>query len=122
ADYLTRGLELAERWPQLGCWGGQLLPRYAVTPPAWIKNYLNYLAIYPLATDLWCNTAISYSMIPPTAGCFLRAPLWRRYLQLIDEEPRRLLLHRSEDMDLALTAMDLGLGVGRFRILQLTHI
>src|ERR1700712_2500015 len=48
-DYLEKGLQLAAAWPQLGCWGGQLLPRYAIPPPAWTKNYLNYLAVYPLA-------------------------------------------------------------------------
>lgn len=121
-DYLERGAEIAAEWPLLGCWGGQLLPRYTVPPPTWAKNYLNYLAVYPLATDLWCNSVKSYSMVPPTAGCFLRGPVWRRYLNLIDQDSRRLDLTRSEDMDLALTAIDLGLGVGRFRKLRLTHI
>ncbi len=121
-DYLERGAEIGAAWPQLGCWGGQLLPRYAVPPPAWTKNYLNYLAIYPLATDLWCNSVKSYSMVPPTAGCFLRGPVWRRYLELIEQDSRRLHLTRSEDMDLALTSTDLGLGVGRFRKLKLTHL
>lgn len=121
-DYLERGAEISAAWPQLGCWGGQLLPRYAVTPPAWTKNYLNYLAIYPLATDLWCNSIKSYSMVPPTAGCFLRGTVWRRYLKLIGQDSRRLDLKRSEDMDLALTAIDLGLGVGRFCKLRLAHV
>ncbi len=121
-DYLARGEEIAAAWPQLGCWGGQLLPRYAVPAPEWSKKYLNYLAIFPLATDLWCNSVASYSMVPPTAGCFLRGPVWRRYLHLIDLDSRRLDLTRSEDMDLALTAIDLGLGLGRFQKLRLTHI
>jgi glycosyltransferase involved in cell wall biosynthesis len=121
-DYLERSAEVSNAWPQLGCWGGQLLPRYAIEPPAWTKNYLNYLAVFPLETDLWCNSVHSYSMVPPTAGCFLRAPVWRRYLTLIEQDPRRLDLTRSEDMDLALTSIDLGLGVGRFRDLRLTHI
>jgi glycosyltransferase involved in cell wall biosynthesis len=122
ADYLERGAEIATHWPQLGCWGGQLLPRYALTPPDWIKNYLNYLAIWPLEADLWCNSVASYSMVPPTAGCFIRGPVWKRYLELIRKDPRRLALTRSEDMDLALTSIDLGLGIGRFRDLRLTHI
>jgi glycosyltransferase involved in cell wall biosynthesis len=121
-DYLERGIELVAAWPQLGCWGGQLLPRYGVTPPVWTQKYLNYLAVFPLATDLWCNSVESYSMVPPTAGCFIRTSVWQRYLELIKQDPRRLILTRSEDMDLALTAIDLGLGVGRFRALTLTHI
>jgi len=121
-DYLARGLALAESWPQLGCWGGQLLPRYAAPPPAWISRYLDYLAIHPLSGDLWCNAVKSYSMVPPTAGCFVRGAVWRKYLQLIEQEPRRLALMRAEDMDLALTSIDLELGIGRFRDLKLTHI
>jgi len=122
SDYLATGLTIASDWPKLGAWGGQLLPRYAATPPNWIKNYLNYLAINPLATDLWCNSVKSYDMVPPTAGCFLRAAVWEHYLELIKQDPRRLGLARAEDMDLVLTATDLGLGIGRFRDLQLTHI
>ncbi len=121
-DYLAAGLAIASDWPKLGAWGGQLLPRYAVNPPGWIKNYLGYLAIFPLSTDLWCNQVKSYDMVPPTAGCFLRAAVWERYLELIEQDPRRLGLARAEDMDLVLTAIDLGLGIGRFRDLQLTHI
>lgn len=121
-DYLATGLTIATDWPRIGAWGGQLLPRYAATPPKWIKNYLNYLAVTPLATDLWCNSVKSYDMVPPTAGCFLRTSVWKRYLELIEQDPRRLTLARAEDMDLVLTAIDLGLGIGRFRDLQLTHI
>ncbi len=128
-DYLARGLELATAWPQLGCWGGQLLPRYETAPPAWIKNYLNYLAVTPLVADQWTNCVKSYDAVPPTAGCFLRATVWQRYLELINQDPRRLTLGargdlqvRGEDTDLVLTAIDLGFGVGRFRDLQLTHL
>jgi hypothetical protein len=121
-DYLDRGAQIGVAWPQLGAWGGQLLPRFAVTPPDWVKNYFNYLAITPLSADVWCNCVKSYDMVPPTAGCFLRESVWRRYLELVAQDPRRLLLSRAEDMDLVLTSIDLGLGLGRFRDLQLTHI
>lgn len=129
ADYLESGLELGAAWPQIGCWGGQLLPRYEIAPPAWTKNYLKYLAVTPLATDRWTNTVFSYDSVPPTAGCFVRASIWLRYLDLLAHEPRRLNLGargnvqiRGEDTDLVLTALDLGLGLGRFCNLRLQHI
>jgi hypothetical protein len=83
----------------------------------------------PLSVDLWANCVKSYDVVPPTAGCFLRAPVSRRYLELVAQDPRRLTLGafvgvqiRGEDTDLVLTAIDLGLGVGRFQDLQLTHL
>lgn len=128
-DYLARGLALAQAWPQLGCWGGQLLPRYETAPPAWLDRYLRYLAILPLAHDQWTNVVATYDSVPPSAGCFIRAAIVDRYLGLIALEPRRLELGargavpvRGEDTDLVLTALDLKLGVGRFAELRLTHL
>lgn len=121
-DYLIRGLEVALAWPQLGAWGGQLLPRFESPPAPWMERYFNLLAVMPLATDRWTNHFSSYDAIPPTAGCFVRAVVWRRYLELVEQEPLHLTLSRGEDMDLALSAIDLGLGVGRMRDLRLEHL
>lgn len=128
-DYLQRGLELGEAWPQIGCWGGQLLPRYETPPAKWAQNYLKYLAITPLVSDRWSNTVYSYDGVPPTAGCFVRPSVWQHYLTLLSRDPRRLTLGargkvqlRGEDTDLVLTAIDLGLGIGRFAGLVLEHI
>lgn len=128
-NYLESGMELGALWPQLGCWGGQLLPRYEISPPAWIGNYLKYLAVTPLSTDRWTNTVYSYDSVPPTAGCFVRSCVWQRYLELLARDPRRLNLGarggmqvRGEDTDLVLTALDLGLGIGRFCGLRLQHL
>src|SRR5690606_3077948 len=116
---LAQGLALAAAWPQLGAWGGQLLPRYETPPPSWIGNYLKYLAVAPLDADQWTNHVTSYDPVPPTAGCFLRAPVWLRHLELLARDPRRFALGprggervSGEDTDLVLTAIDLGLGVG----------
>jgi glycosyltransferase involved in cell wall biosynthesis len=128
-DYFQQGLEIEREWPRLGAWGGQLIARYESAPPKWIRNYLNYLAITPLNSDRWTNVVTSYDVVPPSAGCFLRASVWQRYLNLVARDPRRLTLGacgdvqvRGEDTDLVLTAIDLGLGVGRFKNLQLEHL
>jgi glycosyltransferase involved in cell wall biosynthesis len=128
-SYLEEGLRLAAEWPRLGAWGGQLLPRYEAPPPDWIGRYLDYLAVAPLAADRWTNCVHSYAAVPPTAGCFVRAAVWQRYLLHVTADPRRLILGargdelvRGEDTDLVLTAVDLGLGLGRFRALRLEHL
>jgi len=121
-DYLVRGLEVSLAWPQLGAWGGQLLPRFECPPAPWMERYFNLLAVMPLAADRWTNHFSSYDAMPPTAGCFVRGAVWRRYLELVEQEPLHLTLSRGEDMDLALSAIDLGLGVGRLRVLRLEHL
>ena len=128
-DYLATGIALGESWPQLGAWGGQLLPEFETEPPRWIGPYLKYLAIMPLAADRWTNHVDSYDAVPPSAGCFLRAAVVARYLELLAHDPRRLVLGarggeqvRGEDTDLVLSALDLGLGLGRFRRLRLDHL
>jgi hypothetical protein len=128
-DYISRGLAMASASPRLGAWGGQLLARHETPPPAWIKRYENYLAIWSFSRETVTDHFVGYDAIPPTAGCFLRLAVAERYLELTVADPRRLLLGargdvqlRGEDTDLVLTAYDLGLAVGRFPELKLTHI
>jgi len=128
-DYLAEGLTIANGWPQLGCWGGQLLPRYEVPPPSWIDEYKKYLAIFPLKQPTWGNQRGSNDLLPPTAGTFIRRTVWLKFIELVQTNPLRLTLGPKgniriggEDMDLMLTAFDLGLGLGRFPCLTLEHI
>ena len=128
-DYLEQGLAIAILWPQLGAWGGQLVARYESAPPAWAQPYLKYLAITELGRDRWTNHVDNYDSVPPTAGCFLSAAVRRGYLELLERDPRHLALGPQgservggEDTDLMLTAIDLGLGLGRFQRLRLEHL
>lgn len=128
-NYISEGLRIGKAWPNIACWGGQLLPRYETEPPSWLNNYKKLLAIFPLNAPMWGNQLSSYDMVPPTAGCFLRRQIWERYLAMVEEMPLRLSLGakgaeqvRGEDTDLVLTALDLKQGVGRFPELILTHI
>jgi len=128
-DYIARGIAIAAASPRLGAWGGQLLARYETPPTAWIKRYEIYLAIWALASETRTDHFVSYDAIPPTAGCFLRLAVATRYLEITASDPRRLLLGargdvqlRGEDTDLVLTAYDLGMEVGRFPELKVTHI
>jgi glycosyltransferase involved in cell wall biosynthesis len=128
-DYLAEGLRIAEEWPRIGCWGGQLLARYEAVPPAWAGNYLKYLAVWPMEEPMWGNCLHSYDLVPPTAGCFMRAMVRAEFLKVVEKDPTHLDLGarggdllRGEDMDMMLTAFDLGLGLGRFPSLRLEHI
>lgn len=128
-DYLAVGLAVAAREPCLGCWGGQLLPRYLATPPDWIGPFLKYLAVFPLTRELrLARFEGNYDPVPPTAGLFLRRPVAAGYLARV-AAPGRLALGGDarlriggEDMDLALTALDLGFELARLPSLTLTHL
>jgi GT2 family glycosyltransferase len=131
-DFLKIGLDLAGKHPDLGCWGGQLLPEYEAEPPHWFHPFLKYLAIFPLDQDLLTSSATytgNNDVLPPSAGMFLRKSLASRYLHSFDPSPLRELLGargevvlRGEDTDLALCALAEGFQVGRFRALRLLHL
>ena len=127
-DYLAQGLRLGREHPRLGCWGGQLIPRYETTPPSWLGPYEKYLAIWQFTDAAVSSTIDSYDLCPPSAGCFIRRVVRTRYLQMLAQDPRRLtlgakgdVLVRGEDLDLVLTAIDLGCELGRFPELKLIH-
>lgn len=127
-DYLARGLRLGQEHPRLGCWGGQLIPRYETNPPAWLGPYQKYLAIWEFTHAAVSATIDSYDLCPPSAGCFIRREVRTRYLEMLAHDPRRLtlgakgdVLVRGEDLDLVLTAIDLGYELGRFPELRLVH-
>jgi glycosyltransferase involved in cell wall biosynthesis len=128
-DYISEGLTIGNTNNRLGCWGGQLLPRYLSPPPSWLANYQKYLAIFPLEKELITARPGSYDGVPPTAGAFVRRAVWERYLEIAHAHPLRELLGPKgrlriggEDMDLMLSAFDLGLELGRFPALKLEHI
>ena len=129
-DYLATGMSLAAQDPRLGCWGGQLLPRYEVSPPEWFAPFEKYIAVFPLDRDLVANSFNgNYDYLPPTAGMFLVRQLAEHYLALYTTQPLRLMLGatgtsllRGEDTDLALSTYDCGLRTGRFQALRLTHL
>jgi GT2 family glycosyltransferase len=129
ADYIEQGLSLAARWPRLGAFGGQILPRFDVAPPEWTRPYWRLLDIRELQSDLWSNLDDQLVTVPATAGMFIRSQVARAHATKVEQDAIRRLLGRkgdslqvAEDMDMALTACDLGLGCGLFRQLELAHL
>lgn len=129
-DYLARGVEQSRSWPQLGAWGcGHFTPEWESPPPAEFTDYLAYLAVHHAPRDCWSNRLFDYPATPAGAGMFVRTPVARRYADLVRNDERRKLLDRSGeglagcgDFDLALTAIDLGFGVGIFTTLKMIHL
>jgi hypothetical protein len=130
-DYLATGLAIGDREPQLGCWGGQLVGRFATPPPDWIEPFLKYLAVFPLERELRLKDSFdgNYDRVPPTAGMFLRRELATHHLRKLETKPAHLALGGTrgvpiggEDMDLGLSVLEIGREAARFPQLTVTHL
>jgi glycosyltransferase involved in cell wall biosynthesis len=128
-DYLRLALEVGKNYPILGVWGGQACPEFdGGAPEEWTRSAWPMLAISEFDQDVWSNLEQSETM-PVGAGMCIRKPVAQKYINLVQEDPRRLALGRRgalliscEDFDIALCALDIGLGMGKFARLKLTHI
>lgn len=129
-DYLARVSALAAAWPMLGVWGcGTYTPEWEVAPSPAHEEYIRYLAVHRAPRDRWSNQPFDYGATPAGAGLCVRAHVARHYANVVRTDPRRKLLGRTgrnlagcEDFDLALTAIDLGLGTAVFTELAIIHL
>jgi len=128
ADYLQESLMLAAEWPTLGAWGGCILPRYESPPEPQLERYYPYLAIRPLTDDRWGNL-YNMEITPFGAGLVVRRNVANQYRDLALTTCNRRRLDRTGasliscgDVDLAWTSVDIGLGMGVFKRLELTHL
>jgi hypothetical protein len=79
--------------------------------------------------DYWTNHYVDHRSLPVGAGLCVRKPIVDAYVRSLASRPASINLSRKgtslisgEDLDLALTAYDCGLGTGVFKKLQITHI
>ena len=128
-DYLQIAVEIGANYPILGVWGGQASPEFdGGVPEDWTRSAWPMLAISQFDQDAWSNLEQAETL-PVGAGMCLRKTVAQKYISLVQEDGRRLSLGRRgelliscEDFDIALAALDIGLGMGKFIRLKLTHI
>ncbi len=128
-DYLATAVSIDQKWPQLGVWGGQVRPAFEIEPPDWTRIYWGNLAIREFDDDRWSNLPNHGEALPCGAGLCIRQPIAAKYAELVQSDPKRTgldrkgnLLTSGGDTDMALTACDLGMGMGQFTALKLTHL
>ncbi len=127
-DYLDVVTRLATAWPQLGVWGGEILPDYEEVPANELKPFTGLLALLEVKRDIWCNFR-NANCIPRGAGLVVRRDVAIAYkIRTQGNQLRHLLERQGEslascgDSDLCFTATDLGFGLGVFKDLKLIHI
>jgi hypothetical protein len=131
ADFLMQNQRIGIEHPWIGCWGGRIEAEFETPPPEHLKPYLQNIAIRDVSKPIWIHVAglEAANFAPCGAGLAIRRGVAAEYAGLAMEDPRRKSLGRrgnaltsAEDTDIALTACDLGLAVGQFPQLCLTHL
>jgi glycosyltransferase involved in cell wall biosynthesis len=124
-DYLEQGLKISSQWPILGVWGGRWIAEYEKGMPSdWTFD--------PWSThfekDNWSNN-YDREVAPYGGGMYVRKKIANAYKNNATKNPIKKLLGRRgsslasyEDYDISFTACDMGLGMGRFVDLKITHL
>jgi glycosyltransferase involved in cell wall biosynthesis len=128
-DYLKIAAEINLTRPYIGAFGGQIVGDFEEAPPVWLQPHLHFLVIRSVERDMWSNLFDSAKTIPVGAGLCVRSSIAHEYAKVIASDPFRAGLDRKGinlisggDIDLALTACDMGLGTGLFAELRLSHL
>jgi glycosyltransferase involved in cell wall biosynthesis len=126
-SYLSECLLIAQQFPCLGAWGGQLFPEFEIPPAPELEDLLEGLALRQFHQPRWSN--YDSSTCPYGAGLCVRASVADRYASIAkSDQVRRSLDRRGNcligggDLDLAMTSYQLGMGTGLFPQLKLLHL
>jgi glycosyltransferase involved in cell wall biosynthesis len=127
ANYLQLAVEVGDKYPMIGAWGGQRLPLFEQEPPAWTRRHWSHLALHEFDKDTWSNQ--TDGAMPNGAGLCVRKSVADFYADLHANGKRAFIMDRNGsslvsggDVDLAMCACDVGLGVGLFASLKLEHL
>lgn len=127
--YISAAIQIGRQYPFLGAWGGGCQGEFETPPPRWLLPHLSFIAVKECRNLVWSNEYFHDGSTPIGAGMCIRKAVADRYVAMVsDHEVRRLLDRRGSelagcgDRDMAMTAIDAGLGVGKFPQLQLIHL
>jgi len=127
--YLATAVEIGQRFPFLGIWGGSTIGRFETPPPVWAQTRLEWIAVRQVTYDVWSNVLFRSETTPTGAGMVVRRAIAQAYNELLETDPARQALDRcgqnlisGGDTDLSFLACHLGFGSGLFTGLSLEHI
>lgn len=128
-DYLETAIAISQAHELVGAWSGQCVPAFEEEPAEWTRRYWGMLVIRHFDTDRWSNLSGLPDTMPCGAGLCVRREVAQHYLQLHLTGKRPVVLDRAGkslmsagDNDLSACACDIGMGVGLFYRLKLTHL
>jgi glycosyltransferase involved in cell wall biosynthesis len=128
-DFLEQALHIFNTRPDIGSWSGASRPGFDEPAPSWTRRHWGNLVIREVPRDMWSNLPMLPDTMPCGAGLCVRRAVADHYLRLHREGKRQFALDRDGasllsggDNDLAACACDIGMGVGIFSSLRLTHL
>jgi glycosyltransferase involved in cell wall biosynthesis len=128
-DYLEQTVIIGTEWPFVGVWGGRVVPEYEKPLPAWVGEEIWRLTVVDVKEDVWSNLREGYDTKPVGAGMCVRRSVGLRFAEWQRQCKGQNVKDRTGtdlvgygDMDISLSALDIGLGTGRSTKLQLTHL
>jgi len=132
ADYLSAALELMDSHPWIGALGGSTVGEFEVQPESWWKGRLGNLAILEVKKKEWACLAGMAGLdlfTPCGAGMIIRRSAASAWAETAAKDTLRLALGRKgnsltgyDDTDMVLSVCSMGLAIGRFPELSLTHL
>jgi GT2 family glycosyltransferase len=129
-NYLLHAVSIRNDWPILGVWGsGATIPEFETQPSEYFAPILPYLALRKCSSPRWSNVFPCVSATPWGAGmCLTRnvARVYREYndsssIQMTGRKGKKILMC-GEDLEICYVACKLGVGMGIFPQLRLTHL
>lgn len=129
-DYLEKLLEIAGKFPELGCLGaGRLEPEFEEEPAPEFRPHLPMLALRTVERATWAKEPTNEMLIPWGAGMAVRRPVAKRYAEVVTSCPVRMHLDRAGgqllsggDNEFSHIAAEMGHGHGIFPELRITHL
>lgn len=131
-EYLSVALELMNSHPWIGALGGSTVGEFEVQPESWWKGRLENLAILDVKKKAWACLAGMAALdlfTPCGAGMVIRKIAASGWAESAAKDPLRLGLDRKGknltgygDTDIVLFVCSMGLAIGRFPELSLTHL
>jgi len=127
-NFLDAAIRLGGEWPQLGVWGGCIIPEFEIEPPDNLRRYLRAIAMVEVESPQWSNVATCSAAEVCGAGMCLRADLAAAYSKFYKSSKIRLTgrlgqhLTSGEDSEICRLICSLGRGMGIFPDLRLTHL
>ena len=128
-DYLEKVVQIAREYPFLGTWSGALeleLEPGSLEP---VMQLRHLLCERKPVKDVWSNDRSNFAATPWGAGECIRREVATAYAAKVAKEPRRRQLDLQGeqlvyggDTDIAYTGLEMGLGMGVFTALHITHL
>ncbi len=130
-DYFTVGIEIIRNNPFIGSFSGTVNLIY--DNPESAKGTMKYhglLVKRTLTKDLWSNIYFNNDTMPCGAGLWVKNDVAKQYLINLTKRSQNISFDRvgkkdlssGGDNDLAMTAIDMGYGMGLFHKLTLFHL